>query len=59
MNKKTFQEIDALYEEWLLTLDDTSRDDWYCTDRGSSANVWSHFVQWLVNNKKIRGMKKQ
>lgn len=54
MNKKAFQELVALYEEWLLTLDDSNKDDWYyCTVRSSSSDVWAHFVQWLVNNKKL------
>jgi hypothetical protein len=58
MNKKTFEEIDVLYEEWLLTLDDNDKDDWYCTERAYSSDVWSHFIKWLIDNKKIRGMKR-
>lgn len=43
----TIDEFEKLAEQYLETLDDSSRDDWYTTDRTFSSYGVYNFIEWL------------
>ncbi len=45
----TLDEFEKLAEQYLETLDDASRDEWYTTDRKLSGYVVYNFIMWARN----------
>ena len=51
--EKAYNTINELYQEYLLTLDDTDKDEWYVTERAHANDPWANFTQWLVDVKDL------
>jgi len=49
-NKK----LQLLFDEYLATLDDKDRDEWYTTERRLSAIVFQNFMEWLSKNPNLK-----
>jgi hypothetical protein len=48
MRAVTLQELNALKEEYLATLDNTEKDEWYTTNRGLASAELNKFLSWLA-----------
>ena len=49
-NKK----LQLLFDEYLATLDDKNRDEWYTTERRLSEIVFQGFMEWLSKNPNLK-----
>ncbi len=45
-----FKYLESKISEYLLTLDDTRKNDWYATDRNFASAELSNFQYWLEQN---------
>ncbi len=41
------EKLQKLFEEYLATLDDTDKDEYYNTDKGIANSVFEDFMTWL------------
>jgi hypothetical protein len=51
MRKDTLANITALVDEYKETLDNTHKDEWYCTNREHWETEAYNFLKWLKETK--------
>lgn len=49
-NKK----LQLLFDEYLATLDDKDKDEWYTTERRLSEIIFQNFIEWLSKNPNLK-----
>lgn len=46
----TYEYLQEKMQEYLLTVDNNSKDEWYCTERDIQEVGLECFLQWLPDN---------
>jgi hypothetical protein len=52
---KTYEQkkLNALFQEYLKTLDNESNEDHYTTDRNIATSVFFSFMKWVIEERKL------